>query len=268
MQRICKRLLDSAAATALAAVLAGCSSTIHKQSRIDGIDTLSIDAKQRLVLFGKDRYTGHPVVCAEPSPDALVAISASLAGSGSGTPQGGSQIQAAIAGASSESAASIGLRTATIQALRDGYYRLCEGYINGVFTQQDYEAVLHAVDAQMAAMMAMDALSGMHSAPGVAISAGGTSASTGTTTVANTTPPAGAAVDANGKTVAGGNILLAATDHQGTAYQAVAVSNVFNRLMDYKERAQRIRGWPRGGDTASQPILVLKSCPDGDNTCK
>src|SRR5689334_9940661 len=92
----------------LCAALAGCSSTIHTSQRIGGVNTLSLDAKQRLVLVATSPYTGWPAVCAEPSPDALVAISASFAGQGSGTPQGGSQIQAAIAGASSESAASIG----------------------------------------------------------------------------------------------------------------------------------------------------------------
>jgi len=265
--RALRLFVAAATAITLAGALAGCKSTIHDEARIGGVDTLSLDAKQRLVLFGKDPY-GRPIVCAEPSPDALVAMSASLAGSGSGTPQGGAQIQAAVAAASSESAASIGLRTATIQALRDGYYRLCEGYINGVYDRQDYHDVLHSVDAQMAAMMAMDALSGMRSAPAVAISGGGTSAGTGQTTNASTTPPtaAAAAAAADAAKVAGGNILLASGDHAGTAYQAAAVSNVFNRLMDFKERVQMRR--PVGSDTASKPQMVLRMCPTNDADCK
>jgi hypothetical protein len=264
--RAFRLLFAIAAAATFATGLAGCSSTIHDQARIGGVDTLSLDAKQRLVIFGKDRYTGQPVVCAEPSPDALVAIAASFAGQGSGTPQGGNQIQAAVAASSSESAASIGLRTATIQALRDGYYRLCEGYINGVIDKQDYYDTIRGVDIQMAAMMSMDALSGMRTAPGVAISAGGTSASTDGTTTADTTAPA-STVEAAARTAAGGNILLASGDHAGTAYQAVAVSNVFNRFMDYKERVWNLRS-RAGGDTAAQPTIVLPPCPPTDAACR
>lgn len=53
--------------------LAACTgSTIHKRSSLGDVQTLSLDAKQRLVVSGKDPE-GDRILCAEPSPDALVA---------------------------------------------------------------------------------------------------------------------------------------------------------------------------------------------------
>jgi len=131
-----------------------------------GVQTLSIDAKQRVVLFtkipdphpnsgapgttttttsttGEDGKTHQEVVtvkgglisvtCAEPSPDALSALSASIGG-GISDPK----VAANFALAQSESAASIGLRTQSIQLLRDGMYRLCEGYAAGAISADDF----------------------------------------------------------------------------------------------------------------------------------
>src|SRR5690242_11251828 len=91
------------AAILICAVAAACTSPIHKRDELDpssGVRTLSIDAKQRIVLFApnpksKTQSSAAPgqdnagskeesgtagesarlvVTCAEPSPDALSAL--------------------------------------------------------------------------------------------------------------------------------------------------------------------------------------------------
>lgn len=167
-------------------LLGGCSSTIHKTAYLDGISTLSVDAKQRFLVVNEN---GGPkqnrrVACAEPSPDAIVASAASLAGNAN-IPNSAA---AAFAASTAESAGSIGLRTQTIQVLRDGYFRLCEAHMNGVIDRDDYRRVITNVDGVIAVVMALDALGGSQRAPGVVISPGtvnanadGTKASSGTT---------------------------------------------------------------------------------------
>lgn len=167
------------AISALLLGLAGCSSTIHDYARVGNLDTLSVDAKQRLVLVRDDPVTGGQMVCAEPSPDAIVAISAAFAAQGSGQQATGENVKAAIGGGSSESAASIAMRTASVQVLRDGYYRLCEARMNNAITPEDYEGVISEIGPFIATILAADAIGGMEQAPAVAISGGVATANVG-----------------------------------------------------------------------------------------
>ncbi len=117
--------MQAVAVGGFAALAAGCAdSTIHKQSNVGGVDTLSIDAKQRVVFVG-ERQAGHGerVTCTEPMPDALVARAAVAADSGNITQTGGPSGGGGVSGGSSESAASLSFRNETVQMLRDGYYR-------------------------------------------------------------------------------------------------------------------------------------------------
>ena len=121
---------------ALALICAACDGTIFKTFDLKSGQSLSIDARQRLVLVSYRNVTrpdgtvvqradGSPVqqqiVCTEPSPDAIVAKAAAVAASATSP-----QIAAALGASMSESAASIGIRTPTIQLLRDGLFRACE----------------------------------------------------------------------------------------------------------------------------------------------
>lgn len=157
----------------------GCTSTIFKPFQIDGT-SVSIDAKQRIVVstkkgVGDDRN----IVCAEPSPDALVAIAqaasaqANVIGQGSG----------ALSVATNESAASIGIRTATIQLLRDALYRACEAYLNGAVNEFGYGLILNSMDDVMTALMGIEGLTQMKPAPLVAIGGSAKSAAEGSQTV-------------------------------------------------------------------------------------
>jgi hypothetical protein len=78
---------------------------------------------------------GITITCAEPSPDALTALSTSV-----GTSAETAKAIANLAISSVESAASIGLRTQSIQQLRDGMYWPCEAYAGGAMDDAEYNS--------------------------------------------------------------------------------------------------------------------------------
>lgn len=126
------------------------------------------DIKQRGV-FVQSRPdidgVSSPVVCAEPSPDAMTAVAASLAARTDLSDTG----SAALAASANESVASVGLRTQTIQLLRDGFYRMCEGYMSGALTGEDYSIMQRRYQANMLALLAIEQLTGSVRAPTVAL---------------------------------------------------------------------------------------------------
>lgn len=142
------------------------------------MDTLSIDAKQRRLVFVANRSAGdgRRVTCTEPSPDALVARAAMLAANANITNPSGIGGSGGVAGGSSESAASIGFRDHTVQMLRDGYFRLCAAYMNGALNDEQYRHMILNADTFMVVVSALQILGSNPVAPAVAISAGGVSA--------------------------------------------------------------------------------------------
>lgn len=113
-----------------------------------------IDAEQRAVLSNPRTDKDLRVVCAEPAPDALSAIAAQAGVSVS-------DISNAVSaeGGVSEAAANIGLRTQTIQTLRDGFYRVCEAYMNGL-SEEQYSIMLRRFQTNMIALLAIEQLTG------------------------------------------------------------------------------------------------------------
>lgn len=107
-----------------------------------------------------------PVVCAEPSPDAMAAVAASMAASAASGGNDGTS--ASMSGAVSESAAFVGLRTQTIQLLRDGFYRMCEGYMSGALTPEDFSTMQRRYQANMLALLAIEQLTGTVKSPAIA----------------------------------------------------------------------------------------------------
>ena len=169
-----KKLHACAIIASLSLALAACEgSTIHKTSSLGDFQTLSLDAKQRLVITGHNEH-GRSIVCAEPSPDALVAQAAVL--SANGAYKGGGDTAPSASGgvgvAVQESAASIGLRTQSIQILRDGYYRLCESYLNGAIKEEEYQKVVSNLDTFILVALAVDGLGNAKAATNVGLSAG------------------------------------------------------------------------------------------------
>jgi hypothetical protein len=229
--------------------LGGCTSTIHKEARINGTSTLSIDAKQRLVLFGKrPNGNGPPVTmtCAEPSPDAIVAMSAALAAGGSAqlptapaagsTTPGKNNFAGRVGFSRSESAASIAMRTATIEVLRDGYYRLCEGLMNGAITPTRYRHVVHGIGDFIATEMAIDALGGMKRAPAVAINGGVVTASADGDVGKAEVLGAQEGEDGKGQALVIGSIFASAPGDD----QAEAIKKVIFAYLDHVEYMKRL----------------------------
>jgi hypothetical protein len=108
-----------------------------------------------------------------------VAQAAELAASAK-VPVNGTQVAGQIAGGFQESAASIAMRTQTIQMLRDGYFRLCEAHMTGLIGKKEYTVTMMFIDEFIATVVAIEAIGGTVQAPAVAINVtGGATASDG-----------------------------------------------------------------------------------------
>ncbi|MEQ1709647.1 MAG: hypothetical protein ABL864_15085 [Terricaulis sp.] len=155
----------------------GCASvgnltSIYRTPDLEGGRSVVLDAEQWAVLnIPWPADTDPHAVCAMPSPDALAAAAAA----------GGLNVEASQANTGSaggaatfgigESAASIGLRTQSIQLLRDAMYRLCESYANGAINQVQYNVMMRRHQNNMIAILAIEQLTGAVAAQNVAISA-------------------------------------------------------------------------------------------------
>jgi hypothetical protein len=128
-----------------------------------------IDIKQRAIISGKvdtiengEVTKTNYVVCAEPSPDAMSALSAAIASDKLG-----------LAGSLQEGAAFVGLRTQSIQLLRDAMYRYCEMYMNGGISKSQYQLLLRRNQRYMVALLAIEQLTGAIKVPAISISTQG-----------------------------------------------------------------------------------------------
>jgi hypothetical protein len=138
-------------------VVSGCNRPHLKTISIDDSapSGISVDARQRLVIVTDKGGPEHNqrVICAEPSPDAFLALAASgkadvaFAGKEIGA-------QAAIA----QKIGAIGKRTQTIQLLRDSLYRACEAYMNGVIEKNEYRRIMAAYDELLITLVAVESL--------------------------------------------------------------------------------------------------------------
>jgi len=154
--------------TLLIAVLftSGCAylTTYTRRVDLDG-KSIAMDVKQR-VVFGQKRFDSQyprdaskasTVICAEPSPDALTVLSVT---GGLSATNAKSETAANATGALAESGASIGLRTQSIQLLRDAMYRLCEGYASGAIEAEDYVTMQRRFQSSMIGLIAIEQLTG------------------------------------------------------------------------------------------------------------
>lgn len=123
-----------------------------------GPKTAFIDIKQRAVIAGKPAGAANKsaelVFCAEPSPDAISSLATEFAAD--------AKYKDALAttlGFSQQEAASfVGLRTQTIQLLRDGMFRLCEGYLGGALSPSDYAWLSRRYQRNMVALLTIEQL--------------------------------------------------------------------------------------------------------------
>jgi hypothetical protein len=155
----------------------GCGwwNTAFRNFNVDDGSGAMIDIKQRAILVSKDTKksgegatatsTTKTIVCAEPSPDAMSAYAAEVAGKVNAY----GKVNAELAGAFQESAAFVGLRTQSIQLLRDALYRACEGYMSGALDGDGYDLLMRRYQKFMVALLGIEQLTGAIKAPPVVI---------------------------------------------------------------------------------------------------
>lgn len=231
------------AAVLAAGALSGCARWSHFNKTVSvptgaqNARAIFVDAKQRVVLAvptnsaGKASPTGGstdgaaPTVafCAEPSPDALSA----LAATGSVSADVIDKLSASAGGGFAESAASIGLRTQSIQLMRDAMYRVCEQMVSGKLSSSQFETLHRRFQNSMVAILAIEQLTGVARGPAALLS--------GTTSVGSATQLADMTVRL---TAARGDATAAkaALDNATTA-QAKAASDLSALLGDKKDCA-------------------------------
>jgi len=154
-------------------VLSACAQFTHLTRNLDAQEEgglVLIDAKQRAILTSKAKLNrdGHPYVpafCAEPSPDALSAVTASLGGDLTTS----EDVKAVLRGALSEQAAPIGLRTQSIQLMRDAMFRICELAISGKIGGPAAETLHRRFQQSMVAILAIEQITGPVRPPAVAL---------------------------------------------------------------------------------------------------
>jgi len=157
------------AAVSLSAMICGCSANYHAVYRnepltdeIDGGRGVFLDATQRAIFTSP---VTHPsanmdsrvIVCAEPSPDAIMAVSQQFAAAMQASYvnfSGDLQAQGQLA----EAVSQLGQRTASIQLLRDAYYRLCEARMDGFITNGTYPVAMNRLSDAMVALLAIEHL--------------------------------------------------------------------------------------------------------------
>lgn len=148
----------------VALALSGCAN-INTQSREfvgHQAAARTVDASQRAIFsvnktFMKDgKLTkSWTAFCAEPSPDTLVAYATSF---GLSATVAGKALD--VAASQAQAAASIGLRTQTIQLLRDGMYRLCESYASGAIDDDDMAMLQRRYQNMMIGLLAIEQITG------------------------------------------------------------------------------------------------------------
>lgn len=108
-------------------------------------------------------------VCAEPSPDAMSSMAMEAAAKG-GVP---SKVSVELAAALQQSAAFVGLRTTSIQLLRDFGYRLCEAYLSEAIDPGQYDLLMRRFQKNVVALLAIEQLTGAVKAPPVVLTSRG-----------------------------------------------------------------------------------------------
>lgn len=169
-----RKFFQSSIAVVVMPLMTGCAYFTNYTRSVDFQErSYALDVKQR-VVFAQDRLTLNGegkqivkrVICAEPSPDALTVISASAgvsaanaisAGVSAATSNSANQ-NVNVTAALAEQGAFVGLRTQSIQLLRDTMYRLCEGYAAGAIDEEEFTAMQRRYQSTMMGLLAIEQL--------------------------------------------------------------------------------------------------------------
>lgn len=157
-------------AIAVSLLTTGCKS--FKLSGGGSGEKLNIQERAILSTGPGDNFSGTSTtfkVCAEPSPDAMSSMAMEAAAKG-GVP---SKVSVELAAALQQSAAFVGLRTSSIQLLRDFGYRLCEAYLSGAIDERQYDLLMRRFQKNVVALLAIEQLTGAVKAPPVVLTSRG-----------------------------------------------------------------------------------------------
>ena len=110
----------------------------------DRVSALATGADRRLVLASEtklkaDGEGGNLLVCAEPSPDAIEALSSSVEASVAAQLTGSETANVDAASRLATNVAMALRRTQGLQLFRDGVFALCQGAMNGMRDADDPE---------------------------------------------------------------------------------------------------------------------------------
>ena len=152
-----KKLLSS---VAMSAFLVGCGA--HQNSIFRTANgSMFVDAKQRAIISNRAESDDVQArICAEPSPDVFSVLSSAASVGGWFEGDASTDIRAQFAQSLAESGADIGLRTQTIQVLRDMMYRLCERYMSGAITKAEFEQQSARDQRLIVAVLSIEQLTG------------------------------------------------------------------------------------------------------------
>lgn len=257
-------------------ILSACDRTgvIFKELNVNDGTGVTVGARQRAILVkanaGRKGYHGmkghagqggRDIVCAEPSPDAMAAIASSL--SLQGSVQGGGaapgKAQGGLASSIAESAASIGLRSQTIQLLRDQLYRACEAYMNGAIAEFQYNAIINNMDRVIISALAVDALGGSPVAPAVAI---GTKASSEAPADPEKKADGGAVVKANAESIESKFHQVTVNTPPEQAHRSEAITRIALKVLDRNPTAGVCLGM------LADAKIVKQAAPEAIKFCK
>lgn len=153
-------------------VLVGCGNwdAVYRKHDFKSGNSAITDIKSRAIISSvSPPSNGNEAalrVCAEPSPDALTAYAAELAVK----QDVAGKTAASLAGGYQGSAAFTGMRTQSIQLLRDQLYRLCEARLNGWIQDDAYKMLLARNQRFTLALMTIENLSQVAQVPTVTLS--------------------------------------------------------------------------------------------------
>ncbi|MCU4582862.1 hypothetical protein KTJ32_17850 [Acinetobacter gyllenbergii] len=160
------------------ALFSGCANfnSIHRSFNLNSNKSQLIDARQRAILVGEraiyaqtkeGEYSEikNKVACAEPSPDVMAAYAAEFAAKGGSAAKASGELSAAM----QDSAAFVGMRTPSIQLLRDYSYRLCEAYLSNAISTKSYESLLKRYQKNIVTLYTIEQLTIPFNVPTVAL---------------------------------------------------------------------------------------------------
>lgn len=155
-------------------LLAGCANqnSIYRTFSLANGDSPMIDIRQRAILVAPATTKRDLTVCAESSPDAMAALAYELAASTSVSNKGSLDFGMGM----HDSAAFTGLRTQSIQLLRDFGYRLCESYLSGAISAPQYDLLMRRFQKNTVALLAIEQLTGTIKVAPVSLAPGGDAA--------------------------------------------------------------------------------------------